>query len=90
MKKSIDSRIAFYTRKVAERTAVHPARPLPPQYKYRGQRLLQYKKMLHAAIEKIGADEEEHEGITCDHCEQMLIDEEMYSELCPYCGVYRN
>jgi hypothetical protein len=49
--KSIDQRIAYYTRKVAERCSHHPAKILPPSYKYREGRLKLYKTLLRELIE---------------------------------------
>ncbi|MBP3038047.1 hypothetical protein J9303_00810 [Bacillaceae bacterium Marseille-Q3522] len=54
MKKDITHHIAFYVRKVAERGSVHPSKVLPRRYKYRGDRLKLYKKLLHAAIVESG------------------------------------
>lgn len=48
--KDITHRIFYYTRKVCERGAIHPSKVLPRRYAYRGDRLAQYKKMMHAMI----------------------------------------
>lgn len=49
--KRIDQRIAYYTRKVAERVSHHPAKELPASYTYRTDRLLCYKRKLRQLIE---------------------------------------
>lgn len=51
MKKDITRRIAYYTKKVAARGAVHPARKQRQAFKYRNERLLLYKKLLRELIE---------------------------------------
>lgn len=48
--KSLDARIAYYTRKVAEYTAIHPSKP---RNRYRADRLLGYKKSLHRRIQEV-------------------------------------
>lgn len=50
--KSLPERIAYYLRKVAERGSVHPAKKQPAAYKYRHQRLMLYKKLMHEQIER--------------------------------------
>lgn len=50
MKKEITHRIAFYTRKVAERGAHHPSKALPRKYKYRSERLKVYKARMNQLI----------------------------------------
>lgn len=52
IKKDVCDRIAYYTRKVAEYGAVHPASKQPAAFKYRQKRLLAYKKRMHELIEK--------------------------------------
>lgn len=47
MKKEITERIAYFTKKVAEKGAVHPARVQPRSFTYRYQRLMVYKAMMH-------------------------------------------
>jgi hypothetical protein len=54
MKKDITHCIAFYTRKVAEKGAVHPAKVQPRNFKYRNERLMTYKKLMHEAIANEG------------------------------------
>jgi hypothetical protein len=49
--KRIDHRIAYYLRKVAQRTAIHPAKPQPRAHMYRHQRLMAYKAEMHRRIE---------------------------------------
>lgn len=48
--KDITHRIAYYTRKVAERGSVHPAHLKPKSHTYRADRLLKYKAMMHEQI----------------------------------------
>ncbi|NMH72818.1 hypothetical protein HF078_07025 [Bacillus sp. RO2] len=50
MKKDVTHRIEYYTRKVAQRAAVHPSKKQPRFYKYRGQCLLAYKELMHEEI----------------------------------------
>ncbi|MBS4191781.1 hypothetical protein KHA94_16445 [Bacillus sp. FJAT-49705] len=45
--KPISERIAFYTKKVAERFSVHPAKDMPRKYTFRHERLMAYKKRMH-------------------------------------------
>lgn len=49
--KSIPHRIAYYTRKAAEYGSIHPARVKPKAYRYRVERLMVYKQLLHKQIE---------------------------------------
>lgn len=51
MMKTIDQRIAYYTRKVAERVSHHPAKAVPAKYTYRNYRLMLYKRLMHQQIE---------------------------------------
>lgn len=44
-------RIAYYTKKLAQFTAIHPSKPRNP---YRHDRLMLYKKLMHEQIEKEG------------------------------------
>jgi hypothetical protein len=44
------NRIAYYTRKVAERGSIHPAHVKPNWYKGRANRLLKYKALMHKQI----------------------------------------
>jgi hypothetical protein len=53
IRKDITHRIAYFTCKVAEKGSVHPSRKQPRSYKYRNERLLLYKKLLHERIEEI-------------------------------------
>lgn len=46
--KSITKRISYYTRKVAQYTAIHPSKRRNP---YRHDRLMAYKKILGKQIE---------------------------------------
>lgn len=48
--KTIDQRIAYYTRKVAERVSHHPAKAVPAKFTYRNYRLMQYKRLMHQQI----------------------------------------
>jgi hypothetical protein len=50
MKKGVAHRIAYYTRKVAEKFSIHPAKKPPRSYTYRHERLMAYKKMMHEQI----------------------------------------
>ncbi|MED1907827.1 hypothetical protein ACOSZF_21745 [Cytobacillus firmus] len=54
MKKDLSHRIAYYLRKVAEKGSVHPARKQPAAYKYRNERLMLYKKLMHRKIKAAG------------------------------------
>lgn len=54
MKKPVTHRIAYYLKKVAERTSIHPSKAFPASYKYRSERLKQYKKLMHEQIKKEG------------------------------------
>lgn len=54
MKKDITHRIAYYTRKVAEKGSIHPAKKQPASFKYRNERLKHYKKLMHKQIEVEG------------------------------------
>jgi hypothetical protein len=49
--KTIDQRIAYYLRKVAERGSLHPAKAVPAKYTYRNYRLMLYKRLMHQQIE---------------------------------------
>jgi hypothetical protein len=49
--KPIDARIAYYLRKVAQKSAIHPAKLQPRAHKYRHQRLMAYKAEMHRRIE---------------------------------------
>ncbi|WP_339147674.1 hypothetical protein [Sutcliffiella sp. BMC8] len=51
-KKEVVHRIEYYTRKVAQRAAVHPSKKQPRSFKYRSYRLMAYKKMMHEEIRK--------------------------------------
>lgn len=51
MAKNITHRIAYYTRKVAEKSSIHPSKKPPRSYTYRNQRLMLYKKLMHEQIE---------------------------------------
>lgn len=52
--KSVADRIAYFLRKVAERTSVHPAKKQPRSFRYRSERLKLYKKLMHEQIEEAG------------------------------------
>lgn len=52
--KTIDQRIEYYTRKVAERTAHHPAKSLPAKYTHRNYRLRLYKQLMNEKIKAAG------------------------------------
>jgi hypothetical protein len=52
MKKDILERLAYYTRKVAERRSHHPSKKLPRSYTFRSQRLVAYKKLMNQLIVK--------------------------------------
>jgi hypothetical protein len=54
MKKEIIHRIAYYTRKVAERSSLNLAEKLPRSYTYRHKRLMAYKKLMHKQIQESG------------------------------------
>jgi hypothetical protein len=50
MKKDILERLAFYTRKVAERESHHPSKKIPRSYTFRSQRFMAYKKRMNQLI----------------------------------------
>lgn len=50
--KTVTHRIAFYTRKVSEKSSIHPSKKSPAHYKYRHERLITYKSLLFAVIEE--------------------------------------
>jgi hypothetical protein len=52
--KTIEQRIAYYTRKVAERVSHHPAKAVPSKYTYRNYRLMLYKRLMHQQIRSLG------------------------------------
>ncbi|WP_158211757.1 hypothetical protein [Alkalihalobacterium alkalinitrilicum] len=52
MTKDITHRIDYYTRKVAEKASIHPAKKPPRSYTYRQGRLMTYKKLMHQEIER--------------------------------------
>jgi hypothetical protein len=54
MEKPLDQRIAYYTRKVAERGRIHPSKKQPRSYTFRSERLMVYKKLMHQQIEERG------------------------------------
>jgi hypothetical protein len=54
MNKNVTHRIAYYTKKVAQKVSIHPAKMQPRSYTYRNKRLLQYKKLMHDEIAKTG------------------------------------
>jgi hypothetical protein len=49
-KKTAIHRISYYTRKVAEKGSIHPAKKQPQSYTYRNARLLAYKAAMHVVI----------------------------------------
>jgi hypothetical protein len=54
MKKDVTHRIAFYLKKVAEKGSIHPAKKPPNRFKYRNERLVLYKKLMHERIKEAG------------------------------------
>lgn len=48
--KSLDARIAYYTRKVSEYLSIHHTKP---RNRYRSDRLLAYKKAMHKRIQEV-------------------------------------
>ncbi|MCL6571730.1 MAG: hypothetical protein K6T88_08585 [Bacillus sp. (in: Bacteria)] len=54
MKKDVTHRIAYYVRKVKERTSHHPAKILPAKYTFRHERLMVYKKRMFELITEAG------------------------------------
>jgi hypothetical protein len=48
--KTAINRITYYTRKVAEKGSIHPAKKQPQSYTYRHERLLAYKAAMHELI----------------------------------------
>ena len=53
-KKDLNLRIAYYTRKVAEMSSIHPSKALPAAYKFRSQRLILYKRLMHEQMAAAG------------------------------------
>lgn len=51
--KTIDQRIAFYLKKVAQKGLIHISKPQPKSHKYRHQRLSQYKSEMHRRIKEV-------------------------------------
>jgi hypothetical protein len=54
VKKDVSHRIAYYLKKVAERGSIHPAKKQPVRFKYRHERLMAYKKLMHERIKEAG------------------------------------
>lgn len=54
MKKDVTHRIAYYLKKVAERSAVHPAKKPPRSHTYRHECLMKYKMLMHEEINAAG------------------------------------
>jgi hypothetical protein len=54
VEKGIEHRISYYTRKVAEKGSIHPAKKLPARYTFRADRLAYYKKRMHELIKEGG------------------------------------
>ena len=54
--KDVTHRIAYYTRKIAEKASIHPSKEYPRSYKYRNNRLIAYKAMMHKEIERVKRD----------------------------------
>lgn len=50
----LEHRIAFYTKKVADYGSVHPSKARPARHRYRRDRLVIYKALLHQQIEEAG------------------------------------
>jgi hypothetical protein len=50
LNKTIDRRIAYYLKKVAEKGSVHPAKKQPRSFTFRHQRLMAYKRLMHEQI----------------------------------------
>lgn len=50
MGKDVSHRIAYFTRKLAQFGAHHPAKKQPRSHKYRHQRLMQFKDAMHKLI----------------------------------------
>lgn len=48
--KRIDHRIAYYLRKLAQRSAIHPVKKPPRSHTYRNERLMAYKAEMHRRI----------------------------------------
>lgn len=55
MKKTVQHRIAYYTRKVAQKSAIHPAKKPPRSHTYRHERVMQYKAAMMNLIEEYQA-----------------------------------
>jgi hypothetical protein len=54
MKKELVHRIAYYTRKVAEKSSTNLVEKHPRWYTCRHQRLMTYKRLMHNQINKAG------------------------------------
>ncbi|WP_169824058.1 hypothetical protein [Anaerobacillus alkalidiazotrophicus] len=52
--KEVQRRIAYYTRKVAEVSSIHPAKKPPRSHTYRHGRLMVYKKLMFQEFKKQG------------------------------------
>lgn len=52
--KEVQHRIAYYLRKVREKTSIHPAKLPPRSHKYRQERLMKYKALMHEQFKKQG------------------------------------
>ncbi|WP_169819272.1 hypothetical protein [Anaerobacillus arseniciselenatis] len=52
--KEVQHRIAYYLKKVSEKTSVHPAKIPPRSHKYRHERLMTYKKLMHEEFKNQG------------------------------------
>lgn len=56
--KSIAHKIAYYTGKVAEYGSIHPAKAKPRSFRFRHNRLMTYKTLLHNKIESESGNNE--------------------------------
>jgi hypothetical protein len=54
VKKDIVHRIAFYLKKVADKSSIHPSKKQPTRFKYRNERLRLYKRLMHERIKEAG------------------------------------
>lgn len=66
MNHQLPKRITYYTKKVAQFGAIHPSKPQPRAFKYRHQRLMNYKKRMHELIKEERAN---RRGLSVNGCE---------------------
>lgn len=52
--KEVQRRIAYYLKKVNQITSIHPSKKPPRSHKYRHERLMKYKAIMHKEFKKQG------------------------------------